>query len=201
MTTETTQATQTKIATISEILYSSDIIDMEGREAALAIIARYEDLMTAAVPERWTGAEYRLDVRANVSGAGSGIQALDGSGCDDHMETMAAQALSDRMMRQASDAYWEERLAELTDLTETVRAVDLRHEAETATAQMDQWRVEHRQVAGLPVETVILYEAGRAGQATNGDAVWGDWDEDDQTLTTDDGLTIDLDGHSQTDDA
>ena len=46
--------------------------------------------------------------------------------------------------------------------------------------------------ADIRVETLVL-ENGRAGQTTNGDAVWGDWDAETQTITADDGSVYDLD--------
>lgn len=44
------------------------------------------------------------------------------------------------------------------------------------------------------IATEVLVVDGRAGIVTNGNAIWGDWDGARKTLTTDDGLTIDVNG-------
>ena len=78
-------------------------------------------------------------------------------------------------------------------------SVDLRAEAKKAIARGEDVEC-HRGVyrspgdadADIRVETLVL-ENGRAGQTTNGDAVWGDWDAETQTITADDGSVYDLD--------
>jgi hypothetical protein len=82
---------------------------------------------------------------------------------------------------------------------ETITALDLRAAAEEAIASATVVGYHrHQEYNAQVVETVVI--DGRAGQASGGDAVWGDWSESTSTLTTDDGIRCSLDG-SQVDDA
>lgn len=76
---------------------------------------------------------------------------------------------------------------------------DLRFEAEMALRDGSKATVHRRTVDNHPavVETLVVQcEYGtRAGQAAGGDAVWGDWDAEDEVLRTDgEGKAYGLDG-------
>ena len=84
-------------------------------------------------------------------------------------------------------------------------ALDLRAEASAAIRRGETVRVERRPYHNNPsigVETLIIEapggasgDIGRAGQVTNGNAVWGDWYPDSQTIRFDDtDITATLDG-------
>jgi hypothetical protein len=59
---------------------------------------------------------------------------------------------------------------------------------------------------GIAVETIVV-DGHRAGQVTNGDAVWGEWSEDEKMVYLDGGTTdasgahcelrVDLDGREE----
>lgn len=72
------------------------------------------------------------------------------------------------------------------DSLDTVTAVDLKNAAHTALGL--GWTVDHYlHPSGVPgclmVETLVVDD--RAGQVTNGDAVWGDWDAATRTIRLD----------------
>lgn len=66
--------------------------------------------------------------------------------------------------------------------------VDLKRQAETLRADGTYYEVVRRG----PVETLIV--GLRAGQAAGGDASWGDWDAEEETILMDSGVRVDLHG-------
>jgi hypothetical protein len=94
---------------------------------------------------------------------------------------------------------------------DTIRATDLREEAlrslesvaETSRDAMGgilkritRWTEPHHANPSITVETVAFESSAgdRAGQVTNGNALWGDWHGRSRVLVTDDGITVHLDG-------
>lgn len=76
---------------------------------------------------------------------------------------------------------------------DSVRHVDLRKEAGRLYVDGSDFQVIH---VGK-VETLIFGD--RAGQAAGGDAVWGDWDAEDEVLRPDgEGKAYGLDGKEVT---
>jgi len=73
-------------------------------------------------------------------------------------------------------------------------SIDLYTDAEAALARGEMIRVERvpHHAGSMMVETLIV--GNRAGQATDGDAVWGDWDEEKRIIRTNGGRAIQLDG-------
>ena len=81
-------------------------------------------------------------------------------------------------------------------VAETIIHSDLRTEAERAVAEgiHVERHIRTNSVMPLAVETVIIGD--RAGQASGGNATWGDWDADAEVLRPDgEGIALDLDGN------
>lgn len=187
------------VSEVVEILHFDHLAQMEGGEAAAAILRRYERLMTEEVEANWDLAKYGLRIRYHVQGVGQGIKAIDYCGDKLEAETDTAADLAAECLSRATDEYWKERRAELTDLVERElpEASELRTEALVAVAAGHQFLVEHRVGAqdGAPVTTLVLYEQARAGQSAAGKTTWGDWDPSAKALTTKEGRVVHLDGH------
>lgn len=69
---------------------------------------------------------------------------------------------------------------------------DLRREALEALRRGDDFEIYERSLNGVRVVTLVV--DGRAGQASNGDASWGDWDDARQVIELDSGEAVDLNG-------
>jgi hypothetical protein len=61
--------------------------------------------------------------------------------------------------------------------------------------------VPHHANPSISVETVAFRSSSgdRAGQVTNGSAVWGEWNDVDDWIVTDDGIHVFLDGREEGD--
>ncbi|WNZ59869.1 hypothetical protein QEG98_28105 [Myxococcus sp. MxC21-1] len=70
---------------------------------------------------------------------------------------------------------------------------DLQKEATQALARGERVELYEGDWNGVRVSTLVV-DGYRAGQASNGNASWGDWNEESQTVTLDSGETVDLDG-------
>ncbi len=92
--------------------------------------------------------------------------------------------------------------AELVTEETLISPIDLLALATEAIAAGEDCYLVRRQARGLgpsrfwgTVTTLVVPGQGRAGQVTNGDAVWGDYDPGAPVgFTTEDGLAITFDG-------
>ncbi len=95
--------------------------------------------------------------------------------------------------------------AELDKALYAIKHASLRLEVESEigagrVAAVRRYMVAHHANPSITVETVVVVGrsgSARAGQITNGDAVWGDWDAASDTFTTDDGIRVHLDGREE----
>lgn len=70
--------------------------------------------------------------------------------------------------------------------------IDLRREALDAIQRGDPVETYEGEWNGHRVVTLVV--DGRAGQACNGDAHWGDWDAERRVVELDSGEAVDLNG-------
>lgn len=96
--------------------------------------------------------------------------------------------------------------AEMDRVLYATKSGTLRQDLEDAigagrVAHVDRYVVPHHANPSISVETIVVTAptgGRRAGQVTNGDAVWGDWDPESDTITTDeDGIRVHLDGREE----
>jgi hypothetical protein len=81
------------------------------------------------------------------------------------------------------------------DTTADITPLDLRVEVEAARRSGQEVTVYLARREGYaPVWTAVFTDTGRAGQAVNADAEWGEWDEQSETISLDCGTTVDLYG-------
>lgn len=86
---------------------------------------------------------------------------------------------------------------EITTVSESykyISACDLRLEASRALAFGGKVVYYRRGEYNSQCTETLVINDGRAGSASGGDAKWGEWSPDDETINLDNGHTIDLDG-------